>query len=159
MAMERALNTEEAAKALGVSKQTIYRYIGDGTLRPCKVGRQNRFPEHQIAELLGTKCTHLENDREEHNDNVVQLVPAGENKQEFCSRYLLPLLRHTRPYPDLESLEYEERNRGLETVKAVFEDGTIITIDVTGSSNFSLVSMVMNGLASAFTSNNGRILR
>ena len=157
MAIERTYTTEEVAEAGKMSKEKVYRLIREGELKAHRVGRRYVVPESQIAELLGAKCT-LEDD-ERRNDNVVQLMPVGEDKQEFCSRYLLPLLRHTRPYPDLESLEYEERNRGLETVKAVFEDGAMITIDVTGSSNFSLVSMVMNGLASAFTSNNGRILR
>ena len=44
-----ALSPAEAAGALGVSRQTIYRRINDGHLRPYKFGRRTLIPVGQLG--------------------------------------------------------------------------------------------------------------
>ena len=44
-----ALSPNEAAQALGVARQTIYRRINDGHLRPYKFGRRTLIPVGQLG--------------------------------------------------------------------------------------------------------------
>lgn len=152
--IERTYTTAEAAEMMGVSKQTIYRYISSGTLKSKKVGKCNRIAESQIAELLGTKCTVFD-DQEKPVDNVVAMNPA-EEKEAIC-RLLKPVLQATRHYSDLVQLEYEKRSNRLEVVKALFESGETVSINVSGDSGVSMIKDILRGLV--YASDDGGLLR
>lgn len=155
MAMEKALTTAEAADALGVSKQTVYRYINEGKLRSHMAGRLKRIPESQIADLLGVKCTTQET-REENIPGTVITMKPGEDKETIC-RKLIPALQATRHYADLTQLYYEKRTGRLEVVTAEFESGEKVSINVSGDSGISLIRDVIRGLN--YASEDGGVIR
>jgi len=47
-----ALTPEEAAKALGVGRTTIYRLMREGALRSFAIGRSRRIPVEALAEFV-----------------------------------------------------------------------------------------------------------
>lgn len=50
--IERYYSAKEVQKMLQISKSTLYRLQQKGCLVPAMVGRQRRFPESQILDLL-----------------------------------------------------------------------------------------------------------
>jgi excisionase family DNA binding protein len=53
--MERLLRSGVAAKRLGVSRMTVWRWIKGGKLRAVKIGREYRVPESEIERFLGLR--------------------------------------------------------------------------------------------------------
>ena len=52
METDRWLSVEEIAKHLGVSKETIYRWVGKGKIPASKVGRQWKFKMTLVDEWV-----------------------------------------------------------------------------------------------------------
>ena len=52
---EELLTTEEACRKLSVSNTTLWRMAQNGTLKPVKVGVQNRYRLSDLKELISKK--------------------------------------------------------------------------------------------------------
>ena len=61
-----------------------------------------------------------------------------EDKRLICEK-LAEVLRLTRAFDDLSSLEYEKLDNGDEIVKAQFVNGAIKTINVTADSGITMI--------------------
>lgn len=48
-----AYSVEEVAALLGAGHRTVYRWVGDGTIRSVKIGGLIRIPVSALDELLG----------------------------------------------------------------------------------------------------------
>lgn len=64
--LQSVLHVREVARALKLSRATIYRRIADGQLPVVKVGKAMRVPTSAIIELLGPD--HPGNDTENTHD-------------------------------------------------------------------------------------------
>ena len=149
MAMEATLTSREAAEALGVSQSTLYRYCQEGKLSPKRVGRFKRYPESQIAALLGVEYSGIPADREQEKVISIDRGPA-DDKIAIC-KGLLVAFKATRHYSDLVSLVYEQKHRRMETVTGIFENGEEVTVNVSGDSGVSMIRDVIRGLADGGT--------
>lgn len=64
-----AYNESEAAEAIGVSRETILRLIGQGYLKVWKCGRQRRILRKDLEALLETDIPSLYQDRMQPKPN------------------------------------------------------------------------------------------
>ncbi len=64
---EAMMTTKQVADYFRVSTRTIARWVEDGTLERCKIGRLVRFKESDVAAL--TETGNEQNDREKSGDS------------------------------------------------------------------------------------------
>lgn len=50
---EYVMTVKEAAEALGVGINNIYRHLDDGTIPVVKIGSRRLIPRHQFRKLIG----------------------------------------------------------------------------------------------------------
>jgi excisionase family DNA binding protein len=53
--MERHYNITAAAKLLGVTRETVYRWEKEGRLKFVKIGDFNKVPESELLKMVKTK--------------------------------------------------------------------------------------------------------
>lgn len=66
-----------------------------------------------------------------------------EDKQKICNLFLRAL-QETRNYSDLEDLQYEQdKERGIEVVNALFENGCVKTVNVACDSGIAMMQDII----------------
>jgi len=53
MNVPMAMSPRDAARAIGISRSTLYRLIQKGRIRTVKIGRRTLVPTSALAELIG----------------------------------------------------------------------------------------------------------
>jgi excisionase family DNA binding protein len=52
----RLLTVTEAARQLGVSRETVRRWINRGVIRAVRVGKNHKIPEVELMRLVGNEA-------------------------------------------------------------------------------------------------------
>jgi len=136
--MEKIYTVKEAAKILGFSTNTLYKYLENGAIEAARgVGKQARFriPHSSLESYLGTKLP---------EDQVLKVVNPHEfAKLQAVKEQDIELKKTLTPVPDSLPLTV---TRLLIIASLVF-----FIVDLLVSDTFSLTSTLLRmGLISAF---------
>lgn len=75
MSVERHYSAKEVQKMLQISKSTLYRLQKKGCIVPARVGRQRRFPESKIQDLLNGRCKDETKTEEQSSEMAAAQLP------------------------------------------------------------------------------------